>query len=952
MMVSEPSRDKEFKSIQDRLPPQNMDAEEAILGGILMDPEAIARITDILRPEAFYLSAHRQMYEAALALHVQGKPTDLMNVVTYLQDQDQLEKIGGQGKLADLFDRTPSAVNIDQYAMLVMEKYLRRRLIRTGQEISELGHDTSQDFEEVLNTAEQKVFNITQTRPQDGLVSTADVLTQTFSDIESRSVGLSVPGLACGFYDLDALTQGFQRSDLIIVAGRPAMGKCLAADSEIVLADGAIQTIEEIYHSQTDPELLTLGDDFKLRLTQPSVYVDDGVKPLFQVITRLGRKIATTLTHPYRTIRGWQPLGELVVGDRIAVPRRIPIVGSELLRDCEVKLLAYLIGDGCLTHICPSFTNINPEIQADFLEAIEQFGGLQAQAEDSNGTRAMSFRISNDTEALVRRRLDFGQNLRSVIAASPYSARQLAQQLNVSPALICTWQKGENAPNQKAFEQLCQLLDRSPEELVADGYVGIAHRNNLTEWLKQLGLWNKNAHEKTIPDIVFRLERSQLALFLNRLFSTDGWASVLASGQSQLGYASVSEKLARQLQHLLLRFGVVAALKHRSVKYQDTRRPAWQLDITDACSIRNFIDEIAIFGKAAAVQQVADAIANRKPHTNRDLVPVGIWDNLTAAKGEESWKSLATRAGLIGTSNMHVGQRSLSRDRLLALATALDDLELQYLATSDVYWDAIVSIEAIGAGQVYDLTIPETHNFVANDICVHNTSFVLNIARNIASYHKLPVAVFSLEMSKEQLVQRLLSAEVRIESNRLRAGRITAQEWEPLGHSISTLSQMPIFIDDTPSISVPEMRSRLRRLQAEQGGALGLVLVDYLQLMEGKGNDNRVQALSNITRGLKALARELSVPVIALSQLSRGVESRTEKRPMMSDLRESGAIEQDADLIMMLYRDEYYNPDTPDRGIAEVIISKHRNGPVGSVKLLFEPQFTQFRNLAASNRDY
>jgi replicative DNA helicase len=277
---------------------------------------------------------------------------------------------------------------------------------------------------------------------------------------------------------------------------------------------------------------------------------------------------------------------------------------------------------------------------------------------------------------------------------------------------------------------------------------------------------------------------------------------------------------------------------------------------------------------------------------------------------------------------------------------------LQYLATSDVYWDEIVAIESIGLGQVYDLTIPDTHNFVANDVCVHNTSFVLNIARNIASYHKLPVAVFSLEMSKEQLVQRLLSGEVRIESSRLRAGRISSQEWEPLGHAISMLSQMPIYIDDTPGISVSEMRSRMRRLQAENGGALGLVIIDYLQLMETKGTDNRVQALSNITRSLKGLAREFSVPVVALSQLSRSVESRNDKRPLMSDLRESGAIEQDADLIMMLYRDEYYNKDTPDRGLAEIIINKHRNGPTGTVKLLFEPQFTQFRNLTTANREY
>lgn len=230
------------------------------------------------------------------------------------------------------------------------------------------------------------------------------------------------------------------------------------------------------------------------------------------------------------------------------------------------------------------------------------------------------------------------------------------------------------------------------------------------------------------------------------------------------------------------------------------------------------------------------------------------------------------------------------------------------------------------------------------------TSFCLNIARNIAAFHKLPVAVFSLEMSKEQLVYRLLSSEAQVESGRLRSGRISQDEWEPLGYGISSLSQMPIFIDDTPNISITEMRSKVRRLQAEQGGALGLVLIDYLQLMEGSGSENRVQELSRMTRALKGLARELSVPVIALSQLSRGVESRTNKRPMMSDLRESGSIEQDADLILMLYRDEYYTPDTPDRGIAEVIITKHRNGPVGTIKLLFEPQFTRFRNLASPGR--
>jgi replicative DNA helicase len=443
-----------FQTFNDRIPPQNIDAEEAILGGIFLDPEALGRIADLIRPEMFYLTAHQEIFRATLALQSKGMPTDLMSVSAWLRDRNLLEKVGGQNKLIQLIDRTVSAVNIDQYAVLVMDKHMRRKLIQIGGEISQLGYDASQDLPQILDQAEQKVFSITQDRPQAGLTATADILTSTFTDIESRSLGMVLPGLSCGYYDLDAMTQGFQRSDLVIVAGRPSMGK---------------------------------------------------------------------------------------------------------------------------------------------------------------------------------------------------------------------------------------------------------------------------------------------------------------------------------------------------------------------------------------------------------------------------------------------------------------------------------------------------------------TSFVMNIARNIAAFHKLPVAIYSLEMSKEQLVQRLLASEVRIESGRLRSGRVSQQEWEPLGHAISSLSQVPIFIDDTPNISVTEIRSKARRLQAEQGGALGLIVLDYLQLMDG-GSENRVQELSKITRSLKSLARELSVPVIALSQLSRGVEARTNKRPMMSDLRESGAIEQDADLIMMLYRDEYYNPDTPDRGIAEVILSKHRNGPTGTVKLLFESQFTQFRNLAAPNR--
>jgi replicative DNA helicase len=235
---------------------------------------------------------------------------------------------------------------------------------------------------------------------------------------------------------------------------------------------------------------------------------------------------------------------------------------------------------------------------------------------------------------------------------------------------------------------------------------------------------------------------------------------------------------------------------------------------------------------------------------------------------------------------------------------------------------------------------------VAGRPAMGKTSFVINVAKNVAQLHNLPVAVFSLEMNKEQLTYSLLSMEVGIESGRLRTGRLQQDEWPLLGKGISSLGALPLYINDKPNAGLLEMRSMCRGLMAETGKELGLVIIDYLQLMEGSTPDNREQEISRITRGLKGMARELNVPVIALSQLSRGVEARTNKRPMLSDLRESGSIEQDADLVLMIYRDQYYNPETPDRGITEVIVTKHRNGPVGTCKLLFEPQFTRFRNLA------
>ena len=227
------------------------------------------------------------------------------------------------------------------------------------------------------------------------------------------------------------------------------------------------------------------------------------------------------------------------------------------------------------------------------------------------------------------------------------------------------------------------------------------------------------------------------------------------------------------------------------------------------------------------------------------------------------------------------------------------------------------------------------------------TAFVLNVVDYVSVRRGLPCMVFSLEMSKEQLVNRLLSMESNVDSQKLRTGSLTDADWDAVVEGVGVIGSSRLIIDDTPGISITELRSKCRKMKLEQG--LSLVIIDYLQLMSGSGrgsNENRQQEISEISRSLKALARELQAPVVALSQLSRACETRTDHRPMLSDLRESGAIEQDADVVMFLYRDDYYNKDTDHPNEAEVIIAKQRNGPIGTVNLIWKPEFTKFVNAA------
>ncbi len=348
---------------------------------------------------------------------------------------------------------------------------------------------------------------------------------------------------------------------------------------------------------------------------------------------------------------------------------------------------------------------------------------------------------------------------------------------------------------------------------------------------------------------------------------------------------------------------------------------------------------------AANIRRYAEIVRERAIMRRLAEVGTGIADSAYSPGGREAHQLLdeaETRILEIGESGGRTQKGFVKMTTLLAeVMNRIDDLHKNPRAVTGTETGFADLDEMTSGLQAGELVI------VAGRPSMGKTSLALNMAEHVGLELKLPVLVFSMEMGGTQLGLRLLGSVAQVDAQRLRTGRLDTSDWDKLGTALGKLNEAPILIDETAALNPLELRSRARRLHREYGG-LGLVVIDYLQLMSAasSGTENRATEISEISRSLKAMAKELAVPVIALSQLNRSLEQRPNKRPVMSDLRESGAIEQDADLILFIYRDEVYNEDSPDKGIAEIIIGKQRNGPIGTVKLTFLGRHTRFENYA------
>src|SRR3989442_2735304 len=447
----------------------------------------------------------------------------------------------------------------------------------------------------------------------------------------------------------------------------------------------------------------------------------------------------------------------------------------------------------------------------------------------------------------------------------------------------------------------------------------------------------KLADARRLPASAWRWDRARLREFLRVLMSCDGTIYSMG-GYPRIEFAVASEGLAQDVHHAFVRFGIVS-------KFWKKKDRCWRVEITEPASVERYQQEIGWIGeKARRFKRFAEP-----RRSNLGMLPQQIWTDIRASAQARGLTvtQLSVLADERGAGqrgfNPH-RMRGITQGRLANYADVLPDRRLSQLARDQIYWDAVISIPTAGEHQVYDLTVPETSNFIAQDILVHNTSLVLNISLNAALEGKKSIAIFSLEMSKEQLTERLLTEQAQIDAQRMHRGLLSEAEFDRVSNALGPLGEASIYIDDTPVMD--ELTLQLKARQAKLRHNVDLIVVDYLQLMHGRrrGDDNRVQEVSAISRALKGLARELRVPVLAISQLSRAPEQRPDKRPILSDLRESGALDQDSDVVMFLFRPEYYKSDEKP-GVAEVILAKHRNGPTGTIELKFRRDHTRFYNL-------
>ncbi len=893
-----------------RVPPNSKESEMMVLGCMLTNVNALNIGADSLEDYDFYYTEHQTIYSALKGAFRQDKPADIHLIAEELKRQNKLDAIGGVSYLTTLAQYAGTSAFIEEYISLVREKSILRQMIAASQKIEKTALEDPHDVHAILDEAQTYFFNISQENQHNAGVSLKDLLTGLKSDskipylkeLQARQETFQekgpndtkITGIPTHFADLDKMLNGLSHSNLIILAARPSMGKCVAGDTLILNPEsGELLPIRDLVQRRSG-KIATLDFEWKIKTTSPAAYVADGVKPTYKITTALGKEIETTAVHPLLTIQGWKRLEELKVGDRIAVPRSLPYFGKKEWPAHHLKILAYFIADGNLTKLNPGFTNSNLKIVSDFKEAAYLFGTIRIR-EEKVGHRTPTYYPALDKTVFKEKILNFSQAVKHLSKDKKKQVYKLASKFDLHPTAVCAWANGSAIPS---YEITVAIKDELPE---LPSLVEIIRNNPITLFFKKLNLTGKDSHQKFLPNEIFELTKENLKILINRLFSCDGTAYVANCGGRPfpvIAYSSVSKTLIYQIQHILLRFSILSKIRKKRTTCNNKKFSSFELEIHGKDDIVKFCEEIGIFGKEEAVEKVLRQAYKQESHWTKDTIPIEIWDLIKTKKGNKSWASLFRAKDLSAPSNLHQKTRAPRRDTLTRLAHVLDDPELLQIASSNIYWDRITEIQPTGEKEVFDLSVNETHNFVAGDVCVHNTAIAVNIAENICFKNKIPVGIFSLEMSASQVLHRIISSQSEVESEKIQTGSLNGTEYQRIVSAVNMMQKHVMIIDDQPGLKVTDLRARARRMREAYG--VGFIIIDYLQLLSGSGTsrsiENRQTEISEISRMLKTLARELNIPILCAAQLSRKVEERQGHRPMLSDLRESGCLSGDTQI--------------------------------------------------------
>nr|WP_255715315.1 MULTISPECIES: replicative DNA helicase [unclassified Blastococcus] len=853
----------------DRQPPQDVAAEQSVLGGMLLSKDAIADVVEVLHGNDFYRPAHQVIFDCILDLYGRGEPADAITVAAELNRTDQLSKMGGAVYLHTLIQSTPTAANAGYYAAIVAEQAVLRRLVEAGTRVVQLGYGAAGgkgDVDDIVDRAQQEIYDVTEKRMSEDYSRLEDVLQPTMDELDAiASRGGTARGVPTGIRDLDELTNGLQAGQMVVIAARPGVGKALALDTPIATPSGwttmdEISVGDRVLGSDGRPTTVVAATDvmadrpcFEVHFSDGSVIVADA-QHQWLTETRASRRSAQQARTGYNGYRNQRTFAEVRTTEEIARTVRCATKDARLnhsVRNClpldlppadlpvPPYALGVWLGDG--TSAAAQFTSADPEI-AVYIEA----EGLVAQP--TGADRRYSLRLPAQVSAEMRTCPMCGElflpRTSQVQTCGKTCGGALRASGGVGRRASCPDCGGPSA----GFTQ-CQACRND--------------HGTVKALLRGLGVLD----DKHIPLAYLRGSVAQRRALLAGLLDTDG--TVTPGGAVQ--FAVTNRRLAEDAREL------IASLGHRVTL--STKRVRGRTEASSTCYTLTFSTDDEVFKlerkKLLHKERGARTFTARGARFITDVRPIA-----------------------------SVPVRCIQVD-------APDSLFL--------------------AGRSF--------------IPTHNSTLGLDIARSATVKHQMPAVIFSLEMSKHEITMRLLSAEAKVPLHHMRAGTLSDEDWAKLARRMGEVADAPLYIDDSPNMTMMEIRAKARRLK--QRNDLKLVVIDYLQLMtSGKRVESRQQEVSEFSRALKLLAKELEVPVIAMSQLNRGSEQRQDKKPMLSDLRESGSIEQDADMVMMIHREDMYEKESPRAGEADIMLVKHRNGPTANVTVAFQGHYSRFVDMA------